>query len=227
MKLASFRQMCTEYRKTFLEMLNKAIAKNEIDTVLNMHELLQTIGNKRWNVRNQYPTANTHVLERYLARYINRIAISKSRLEFVAAQHKINDQVNITFKDYRNKVDGQPAPLANKSIQPLVAINQFLSHVLPPYFQKSRYYGIHSPATFKRIKHLIPEKLKRNTKTIKLLFKLLRFLAGLQPHVCQKCQHTQFSITTLKADVNWIFNFITIPSYRAPPMKRNKARLEF
>ena len=226
-KLAPYREISKEFRDIFLAMLNKAIKKNEIVPVENMERVIQEMKNKRWNVRNEYPTANTEVLQRYLARYINRVAISKSRLEYVANQQKINDQVNITYKDYREKVKGQPTPFAIKSIQPLVAINQFLSHVLPPYFQKSRHYGIHSSVTFKRIEHLIPNKLKRNSDTVRLIFRILKFLAGLKPKVCEKCHHHEFSISPLKADVKWIFNFITIPSYRAPPMKPNSARLEF
>lgn len=226
-KLASFRAISKSYRHIFLSMLKKNMAKNEIVSVKDMDALIQTISNKRWNVRNEYPTANTKVLERYLSRYINRIAISKSRLEYVAAQQKENDRVNIRYKDYRKQVKGQPAPLALKNIQPLVAINQFLSHVLPPYFQKSRYYGIHAAATFKKVRPLIPKKLKRNTETIRLLFKILNHLAGLKSHVCEKCQHTDFSISPLNADVDWIFNFITIPSYRAPPIKRYRPSPEF
>ena len=226
-KLAPFRKICKEYRDNFLSMLNKAIAKDEIVASQNMEDLIEIISNKRWNVRNEYPTANTEVLERYLARYINRIAISKSRLEYLAGQEKIDDQVKISFKDYKKQVKGQAAPMDKKSINPLVAINQFLAHVLPPYFQKSRHYGIHSAVTYKRLGHLICEKLKRNTETIRLFFKLLKFLSGLKPYECEKCQHTEFTITTLEADRNWIFNFITIPSTRAPPMKRNNARLEF
>jgi hypothetical protein len=208
-------------------MLKKRIAKNKVNPLPHMDLLLQTICNKRWNVRNEYPTMNTEVLEKYLARYINRIAISKSRLEYVAAQQKANDLVNITYKDYRKQIKGEAAPLAQKKVQPLIAINQFLAHVLPPYFQKSRYYGIHSTATYKKIEPTICSKLKRNTETIRLFFEILKHLAGLKQHLCEQCQHNDFSITPLKADAYWIFNFITIPSYRAPPMKTNKNVLVF
>lgn len=216
-KIASYREMSNSYRDNFLSMLTKRIAKNKMVVVPDIDMLVETIRLKRWNVRNEYPTANTEILERYLSRYINRVAISKSRLEYVAAQQKINDEVNISYKDYRNQSKGEPAPLAQKTIHPLVAINQFLSHVLPPYFQKSRYYGIHSPATYKRIGALLPKKLKRNTETIRMLFKLLNHLAGLESKVCDQCQGNEFTTTAVKADVNWIFNFITIPSYRGPP----------
>jgi len=69
-KIARYREMCKEYREIFLKMLNKGIAKNEIIPVPNMDELIQTIKNKRWNVRSEYPTTSTEVLERYLSRYM-------------------------------------------------------------------------------------------------------------------------------------------------------------
>ena len=48
-------------------MLEVAIAKGEIISVPEMDDLIQEISNKRWNVRNEYPTADTEILERYLA----------------------------------------------------------------------------------------------------------------------------------------------------------------
>ena len=226
-KLASYRQICKVYRETFLKMLERHQAKGDLAEVDDMNELIATIKHKRWNVKNEYPTSDTEVLERYLARYVNRIAISKSRLEYVASQQKNNDLVLITYKDYRNQKMGQAAPVAVKSLRPLVAMHQFMTHVLPPYFQKSRYYGIHAPVTYKRIKDQIPDILKRNGHTVRMIFQILNYLNGLMGYRCEKCQHDEFEITALRADVKWIFNFITIPSYRGPPMNRKSARLEY
>ena len=219
-RIAPFRKMRNEFKTCFLKMLEKQRAKGLIKDVDNMSQLIKIVSNKQWNVRNEYPTANTEILERYLARYINRIAISKSRLEFVKSKSKINDHVNITYKDYRKKRNDQAAPMALKTINPLVAINQFLSHVLPPYFQKSRYYGLHSSSTFNSIKNKLPEKLKRNTQSISLLFSILNHMNGISQHVCEYCQHTKFTILPLAADQKWIFQFVTLPSYRAPPRKK-------
>jgi len=224
-KLAPYRAICKTYRDTFMAMLEKQIAKCNITPVRDMDALMDTISNKRWNVRNQYPTADTKVLERYLARYINRIAISKSRLEYVAAKEKMNDVVKITYKDYRRQVKGQAAPISYKNIHPLVAINQFLSHVLPPYFQKARYYGIHAVVTYKKIKELIPIKLVRNTETIRIIFSILKYLAGEKGYTCEVCQAHGFEMTVLKPDDDWIFQFITLPAYRGPPEYNKKTSI--
>ena len=218
-RLAPYRKICKEYRKTFIKLLRKDIAKGLLKKVGDMESLIEVIEKKRWNVRNEYPTADTEILEGYLARYINRIAISKSRLEFVKTAQNINDEVNITYKDYRRQVKGEAAPIAIKKVNPLVAINQFLSHVLPQYFQKSRHYGIHAPNTYRRIKDKIPEKLKRNSNSIKVLFAILNHMNGIKEHLCDVCQNDTFEILPLKADQTWIFEFITVPSYRAPPGK--------
>jgi len=220
-KLARYKEISKTYRDTFIEMLEKEVEHQNFIPVNNMDELIEMINKKRWNVRNQYPTTNTEIIERYLARYINRIAISKSRLEYVAAQEKINDVVKIKFKDYRNQIKGQAAPFKFKSMHPLVAINQFLVHVLPPYFQKARYCGIHSTATFKRIKDQIPNKLIRNNCTIRIIFSILKYLAGLKPYECEVCKNQTFQVSIVKPDANWVFQFITLPAYRGPPKTIN------
>lgn len=220
-KLAPYRKICSTYRNTFLKLLDKDLRQKKIIPVPNMEQLIQEVKNKRWNVRNEYPTANTDILERYLARYINRIAISKSRLQFIAGQQQLNDSVIIEYKDYKKQIKGQPAPKTTKRLNPLVAINQFLLHTLPPYFQKSRYYGLHAAATYKRIKNKIPDNLKRNNNTVRIICAIIKHLAGIKPHSCEYCQGHKFVTSPLNADQQWIFRFITIPSYRGPP-KRNR-----
>lgn len=226
-KLASYREICRAFRDTFLKMLKKEIADKKLICPENMNEVIQSVQNKRWNVRNEYPTANTHVLEKYLARYINRVAISKSRLEFVSQQEKIDDQVNITYKDYRQQKKNQGAPMAVKSVDPLVAIDQFLLHILPPYFQKARYYGLHSSQTFRQIKDQIDKKLLRNNNTIRILFKILKYLAGLLPHTCDNCAAKEFEILPIRKNSNWIFQFITLPNHRGPPKGKTKLHVSF
>lgn len=219
-KIAPYREISKVYRETFIKMLRKAVSKNKINTDFNLEELIDLVSHKRWNVRNEYPTENTDVLERYLARYINRIAISKSRLEYIAQQENIKSKVNITYKDYRKQVKGQAAPLATKSIHPMVAINQFLAHVLPPYFQKSRYYGLHASPTFKRLKNKIPLKIIRNTSSIRIIFRIIKSLLGLKPYACGQCDSQDFVFNPIKPNTQWIFQFITIPSYRGPPKSK-------
>ena len=216
-KIAPYRKMCSEYRRVFLAMLRNQVENKELLLVENIESIIQEVSSKRWNVRNQYPTADTQVLTQYLARYINRIAIAKSRLAFIVGQNNMADMVNIEYKDYRKQRSGKPAPVAIKPMQPLVAINQFLMHVLPAYFQKSRYYGIHNPTTYRHIKAQIPHKLKNNTETIRILFSIMKAIAGLKEHHCDNCKGSSFSYSSIQRCQNWIFQFIQLPNYRGPP----------
>lgn len=221
-KIAGYRDLCKTFRKVFLNMLDKELAKGNVIPDTDIEELLDTVGKVRWNVRHPYPTIDLGILETYLARYINRIAISKSRFEYLAEQ-KI---VNIIYKDYRNQQDGEPAPLGIKKIKPLLAIDQFLMHVLPAYFQKSRYCGLHASATMKKYKECIEEKLKNNSDSIVALFRLLKALLKLAPYKCEKCESCDYEIKGIKKDVNWIFYFITLPNLRGPPqVKADKIQI--
>lgn len=220
-KLAGYRAICRTFREVFLKMLRKEIKKGTLTTKLDIEELITSVENKRWNVRNGYPTMNLKILENYLARYINRIAISKGRFEYLAKQK----QVNIIYKEYRKQKENQAAPLGMKTISPLVAIDQFLQHILPPYFQKSRYYGLHASSTFKKYAQSIDQKLIKNKDSIHNLFALMKQLLKTAQYSCEKCQSMDFDIKDIPKDANWIFNFITLPNYRAPPKSNHYIKL--
>jgi hypothetical protein len=72
-------------------MLDKELYQGDINPDNQIIETLEAISNKRWNVKNGYPALDTKILEQYLARYINRIAISKSRLEYLVGQDHVKD----------------------------------------------------------------------------------------------------------------------------------------
>jgi hypothetical protein len=165
-KLASYRAMCSAFRSNFLKGLTKLEQKGKIEINPFFHVVIEEVSQKRWVVNNQYPTADTSLIENYLSRYINRVAISKNRFKYLADQQK----VGILYNNYRAQEANQAAPKAIKVLSPLAAIDQILQHVLPPRFQKARYYGIHAPATYKVIKDQIPAVIKRNGHTIRTLF---------------------------------------------------------
>ena len=212
-KIAGYRDICRTFRDTFLKMLQKEINKGTLNLQKDIYDVIQQIEQKRWNVRNGYPTIEVNILERYLARYINRIAISKARFEYLSKQQK----VNITYKQYSKQKQNEAAPLAIKTIEPLTAIHQFLQHILPPYFQKSRYYGLHASATFKKYADTIDKKLLKNKNSISNLFSILNQITKILSYSCSKCQSIEFEIKDTPKDKDWIFNFITLPNFRAPP----------
>jgi len=216
--IATFRTMSREWRQTFLKKLQYAITKQTIIPTHDHEEVIASITNIRWTVKQVPPTMQVERIQQYLSRYINRIAISKSRLKY---NSKLK-QVDILYNDYRNQKKGLPAPKATKHLPPLTAMEQIMQHLLPPWFQKVRYYGMHASNTYKRLAHKVPEKLKNDAKTIKTLFSILNTLLKTQPYQCEKCKSNNHKIISQRKDPDWIFQFITLPALRAPPkMKKH------
>jgi len=212
-KLAGYRDICKTFREVFLKMLDKQLSQGNLIPPIDIEEIMQSVSNKRWNVRHPHPTIDLAVIENYLSRYINRIAITKSRFSYLAEEKK----VQITYKEYTNQQEDEPAPLGTKKIDPLVAIDQFLLHLLPAYFQKSRYYGLHASATMKKYSDKIDQKLKNTGDSIRRLFILLKAIVKAAPYRCDKCQSIDYEIKRIKKDINWKFYFITLPNLRGPP----------
>jgi len=123
-----------------------------------------------------------------------RHSIIQSRFEYLSEQ----EEVNIIYKQYIKKKEGEAAPLSIRSLEPIVAIDQLLRHILPPYFQKSRYYGLHASATLKKYKDRIDQKLLQNRDYISQLSAVLKTLMKAEPYVCEKCQSTNFQISEIK-----------------------------
>ena len=216
-KIARYRELSAVYKSLFLKGLRKMYDKGEIDYHITYEELTVAVKKKRWVVHNTRPTIDTKVLEEYLARYINRVAITNSRLQYVKAEN----EVRIIYNDYKSQIAGKAAPKKVRSLDPLVAIDQIMQHVLPPYFQKSRRYGLHSPITKKRLSPIMPEKIKRNGQTIRTLIEILTQLLKQKPYQCSKCGSTEYEIEEITGDRNWIHQYIALSNCRSPPMMPN------
>ena len=142
---------------------------------------------------------------------VNRIAVSNKRLDYI----KDSEKVILLHNDYTNQQAGQVAPKAFKIMEPLVAIDQILQHVLPPHFQKSRSYGIHNHSS--KLKTTIPDAVKRNSQTIRTVFEIITELMKLHPYKCEKCGSDHHYIEEIKPNKSWILTYINIPTPRPPP----------
>jgi len=212
-KLASYREMCSVFRVIFLRELSKLEKKGKIILDHYYQGIKEEISQKRWVVNNQYPTADTSVIENYLSRYINRVAISKNRFKYLADQQK----VEIIYNNYRAQAVNQAAPKSIKVLPPLVAIDHIMRHVLPASFQKARYYGLHAAATYRVVKDKIPHYLKRNNLTIRTLFQILKYLLQLTPYRCENCQSPDYFIYAIPPDKSWINTIIALPRNKSSP----------
>ena len=185
-RIENYRKLNNAFRNIFLE---KMIAENQgekFEYHLDFNSTVNELKKQLWVVHSTRPTMDTQVIENYLARYINRVAISSSRLKYNTQSHL----VNIEFNDYKNQQQNQAAPKSIKSLMPLDAIYQILQHSLPAYFQKSRNYGLHHPSN--KIKQHLPIALKRKGITIRTIFEIITHLLKLKPLICEVCGGSDF-----------------------------------
>ncbi len=203
--ISSYKEISNIYREIFLAKLKIAYKEKTIryrNDYDYYHEILK---NKRWVINQQPPQIDTEIIEEYLSRYICRSAISPSRLEYI----KATKQVKISFKEYSKQQKGKPATIGIKKLDPLVAIGMILQHKLPPYFHKSRYYGLHATCHRKKISKIIPKALQRNGEWIKHLFELLTILFNLAEKEimsCPECGSINLTKVIVTSDKNWLIN---------------------
>ena len=214
-KLAKYRNMCATFRTIFLKGLNRLMEKQELVYHRTYEEIEADVASKRWVVHNTRPTADTKVIEEYLSRYICRIGITNSRLTYDAN----GKNVQIKYNDYKNQKKGEPAPKAFKNIKPLVALHKILQHQVPRYFQRIRHRGLHSGVTYKKIKDKLPEKLKRNGKTVRTVIQILNELLKKQPYVCEQCGGFEFEEISIPNDEYYMLPFLHLKKRGPPSLK--------
>jgi hypothetical protein len=92
---------------------------------------LDPLRQKEWIVYAKAPFAGPEQVLDYVGRYTHRVAISNNRLLDIE-----NGHVTFLWKDYR---DGDTQKTMTLTAEEF--IRRFLLHVLPPGFQRIRYYG--------------------------------------------------------------------------------------
>jgi len=143
----TFKQIPDRQKKFFLPV--KALSRiirgkflSELDRMIQEENLLlpdsfdwknlkDRLYRKNWNTFcKETVSANGNAIQ-YLGRYMNRIAISNSRILSVS-----ETEVVFSYTDYRTKQKKV------QSLSPVKFVRMFLLHVLPKGFQKIRYYGL-------------------------------------------------------------------------------------
>lgn len=210
-KIVPYRQMRGVFRSHFLALLNKLYP--DLRTREKLFDIREDLLKKQWCVHAEPPTTDTKVIEEYLGRYICRIGLSKKKIHY----DQVHQDITLTYNDYRRQKTGQVAPKAQKKLQPLLAIHHILQHVLPPYFQKCRYYGLHASTTYKKHQSAIPTYLKRNQHSIRTLFQIINTMLGIEKIQCEVCHSTSFEKIMIPADPAWASQQIMGYQLRSPP----------
>jgi hypothetical protein len=216
-RLCRNSKLRSTFKRIFLSELKVLFDDELLAYHLGYEDLVEPIKEKQWTVFVTHPTMQTQTIEQYLARYINRIAVTNSRLEYIEE----NNEVTLLYKDYKNQEEGQVAPKKVKKLPPLIFLHQLLSHLPPPYFQRTRRYGIHASAKSKKVKRLIASKLKRNGRTIRTVMEIISHLMHLSPFVCQQCGMDSFTTIDLPSEKGWVYQWIILPYARAPDTRIN------
>ncbi len=201
-KIASYRAICKVFRSEYLKQMHKVLKAEDEEYYETVVSRLKDIEGIRWCVHNTPPTTHTKVIEEYLSRYICRVGVSDKKLKY----DPLKQEVKLQYNDYRKQEKNQAAPKAYKQIDPLIAIDQILKHVLPPYFQKVRYFGIMTSNQLKKIRKELPELVKENRNTIRTLFQIVKALLQIEDAeeiVCQNCGSADLKTQTLIPDSNW------------------------
>lgn len=217
-KLIAYRELNATYKSCFLQALDKLIAKRALRHNAALLSCLENARQKNWVVHSTKPQLDTKVLEEYLSRYVCKIAVSNSRLSYDQIKH----QVYLIYNDYRNQLEGEAAPKKHRVFDPLCFIHQFLQHLPPKSFQRTRYYGIHASSKYKRIRNKLPKKLLRIGKTIRTLFQIVRALIGEEGLTCDGCGGYDLVRLHEPADQEWLSRHVPGFQLRAPPSSAHR-----
>lgn len=215
-RLVGYRRLRGAFKHHFLATL-KAWMKTAPEPVYHQsYEVLTAdLLAKTWVVNQQPPTADAQVINAYLSRYICRIGISSHRL-----QYRAPDEVIVEYKDYRRQVPGQVAPTAHRQLPPLLAIEQILQHMLPAHFHRSRHYGLHATPTRRRLAGQLAQRVQQNLDTIRLLFRLLKYLLLRPLPVCEDCGEVGLPAETLLPPNRHFLRLFLLNQERAPPANK-------
>ena len=212
------------FKKIYMRMLREAFENGELEYceegweeegLDNLRAIFNTVNNKEWVVWNGAPANGVEQLYQYLGSYVHRIAMADGRISEIN-----NKEVTFTYKDYR-KEDGQNKPeVKEMSLKVFDFIKRFLQHILPPGFQKVRYYGILASAGREKLR-AIQAGLKVEVPTRRSTAQIVEKLIGSPIDSCQNCGAIgQFVTIGIASNEYWIFDNCSNISQRCRPPPR-------
>jgi hypothetical protein len=175
----------TLYEESKLKIPNDLDSKASLSIRKNFDALINTLMRKPWVVYAKEPFAGPEKLLDYLGRYVNKIAISNSRIISCAKK-----SVKFKWRDYS---DGNKVKIME--LKPEEFIRRFLSHIVPERFMRVRFFGFLANAckneNIAKIRKLLSyEPAEENHK--KDARSLMLELTGNDITLCPKCKKGHF-----------------------------------
>ena len=169
--LVPVKPLSIVYRGIFLKKFKKKFPDAD-------QQLLDNLYNKNWEVYCKPPFKNTSQVMDYIARYVNRVAITDKRIVSF-----IDDKVTFKYRDY---ADGNKEKTMTLDAEEF--IRRFLMHVVPHKTRKLRFYGIYAPRNL-ATKLVLAFKLLRAKKPSKPCStrEIIQRLCGAKYDVCPIC----------------------------------------
>ena len=146
------------FRDSFCEGLEKLHDKGgltfggscqDLQDPVEFERMVSSMRGKKWEVYVKEPFGGAQKVLEYMSRYVNRVAISNSRLVSIE-----EERVRFRYRD--NRAGGV---LKEMSLDALELISRYLQHVLPSGFVRIRYYGFLHPSQrdgkLKRIREIL------------------------------------------------------------------------
>ena len=173
------------YDENKLKIPNDQDLKTSLSIRKNFETLLRGLMEKPWVVYSKEPFAGPEKLLDYLGRYVNKIAISNSRIISC-------DEESVKFK-WRDYSDDNKVKIME--LKPEEFIRRFLSNVVPEGFMRIRSFGFlanacknKNVATIRQLLSYEPpkEKQKKDIRTFMLE------LTGNDITLCPKCKEGHF-----------------------------------
>lgn len=176
------------YEQNKLKIPDDRDLKTSLSVKKNFYALLSRLMEKPWVVYSKKPFAGPKKLLDYLGRYVNKIAISNSRILSC-------DEKSVRFK-WRDYSDGNKIKIME--LKPEEFMRRFLSHVVPTGFMRVRFFGFLANACKKEnvaiIRKLLAcepgESEKQEQK--KDARALILELTGNDITLCPKCKKGHF-----------------------------------
>ena len=176
--------LSADFRERFCAALNKAQRTGVLSIPANspsIDSLLETLRGKAWNVYITPAHGGAKSVLDYLGRYVQKTAISNSRIVSVA-----NGEVAFTYHDNRDA--GKPKTMTLSADE---FIRRFLQHVLESGFVRVRYFGLFANAWRKamiaRVRELLGEVGTVIERAYTTVVELMKAVTGIDISACPVC----------------------------------------
>lgn len=188
--LFRIKSLAKEYRKRYLQKLQKAYQQKELifpgkTTSLGppsvFAEMIKKLSETEWITYAKRPFAGPKQVLEYLGRYTHRIAISNNRLIAID-----NGRVVFSYRDRKNNNEKKTMDLSADEF-----IRRFLLHVLPKGFMKIRYFGflsnIKKRESIQIIRLLTDSKKELLEQAKETVPQIIQRVTGIDITCCPQC----------------------------------------